>query len=307
MTAMAQSSSQSASLENDDGLKRILLDRPAVPVSRPEGVKAKAPKPFMPVSGSSVVNQRCRLAYVPETGWYLLTLISDRPGEMTQPRWVLPSPWLEAVEAILAEEPEASFRVSGENTVYQGRAFILLTGVRRDRQGQLGEDLLGESRPSEPEKPEPARPVEATTKPASPESGEANQDDILSSLLREQPDKPIVVPVETGEFVEEKSVAPLTKSEIREDRGQIRVDRLITLKLDPESQWWQARFISDNTLRERPVRLLPCQILETAEEIASEKSRETIRLRVTGEIYSYKGHEYMLLRKAIRERDMGQF
>ena len=61
-----------------------------------------------------------------------------------------------------------------------------------------------------------------------------------------------------------------------------------------------ARFESDNTLADEPIRLLPCKLLQKAK-------RRGGRLRISGEITRYQGRRYLLLRKVLPERRMGQF
>ena len=86
-------------------LQQVLLANPSVPITRPRGYSPPAPKPYMPQDGSLVVNRRCRIAFRPDTGWYLLTLVAEpgtKPTGKTVPRWVLPSKWLAAAAEELA-------------------------------------------------------------------------------------------------------------------------------------------------------------------------------------------------------------
>ena len=83
-------------------------------------------------------------------------------------------------------------------------------------------------------------------------------------------------------------------------------DRLVRVLLTKNVGWTVAAFEGDNTLREAPVRLLPCALLERAEGAAGAVPLTGTRFRVSGEITTYKGRRYLLLRKLLPERDMGQ-
>ena len=84
-------------------------------------------------------------------------------------------------------------------------------------------------------------------------------------------------------------------------------DRLVRILPNPKDGWWQAVFVADNTLQEAPVRLLPCEMLEQAENAVIVGGGQTARYRISGEVTEYKGKQYLLLRKRLVEHDMGQF
>ena len=317
----------------DDELGRLLLDKPAVPITKPRDPQVQAPPGDTPIDGSVVVNQLCRVTYRQDTGWYLLTFLpaaDQQPAAPTDPRWVLPSKWLEAVEKELAGEQSGVFEVTGETTVYRGRAFIALANLKRPRQepptappeepapdGQVGSRGSGGS--AEPTEADgvadrpggapqaSAAPGAAVSRPFEEIPSSANL--VAAKLLGDRPGRPVHVPRDSGPVAAEPSVAPGGLGQLNEDRGEMRVDRLIVLASDPSDQWREARFISDNTLQDQPVRLLPCRQLEIAEKLAAASKRKgaTVRLRASGVLSQYKGQQYMLLRKAVVERDMGQF
>jgi hypothetical protein len=138
----------------------------------------------------------------------------------------------------------------------------------------------------------------------------ADSDEILNALRRDRLGKP-VVPVVRPETrrPNEPSVAPVPKGKVLPaGRGWTVVDRLVTLAPAKRGQWMQVRFQSDNTLREPPMRLLPCGILRKAELIAAAAEKgKTVRLRISGVITFYRGKRFLLLRKALLERDLGRF
>ena len=106
----------SASGQDDHSdLRKMLLDRPDVPVTKPRGHEETPAEKDMPVDGSQVVSQECRIELRPETGWYLLTFVAPEEGQDTQPRWILPGKWLDSIEKRLARQPDTLSRVTGES------------------------------------------------------------------------------------------------------------------------------------------------------------------------------------------------
>ncbi len=85
------------------------------------------------------------------------------------------------------------------------------------------------------------------------------------------------------------------------------VNRLVTIVPSQEGEWMEARFVSDNTLREQPIRLLPCRMLEIAERLDAAKTRRVVKFRVSGWTTTYQGRQYMLLRKAMKVPRISRF
>ncbi len=297
---MRPSRSRESSVEED--LARLLLDRPPVPITPQRESKAPKRPSYLPRDGSLVVSRRCRIVYRPDTGWYLLTLIPERAGQLVVPRWVLPSKSMEQIEREIARTPRPVFRISGETTIYDGRAFILLRKVSIARSRR--------SRPPKRAATEPKPPSEAGTAAPKrePKDEPSTPDAIIKQLRRDLPGRPILLPTKGQKIHRAPSVAPTRGAEqLEEDRGEMRIDRLVTVRGDPAGEWMEVRFEADNTLQDQPLRLLPCKLLAEAERIVAEEKRETIRLRISGVITEYKHHRYLLLRKVLREREMGQF
>jgi hypothetical protein len=102
------------------------------------------------------------------------------------------------------------------------------------------------------------------------------------------------------------SVAPLPPQPTTSStRGSMIVDRVVRIYPEGKGGWWVIGFQGDNTLREPPIRLLPSPLLEEAEkDVAAAPAK--IKFRVTGELTEYKGRRYLLLRKLLVEKDLGQ-
>lgn len=276
---------------------QVLLARPQdVPVTAPRDSNPTEPQAKLPVDRSRVVERPARLERSGRTGWYMIRFLDTGPDESPM-RYVLFSQYLEQIEPLANKN--VTLQVSGETTVYKKWAFLLLTSppilVRQ------------------PIAPEPvSRPVEAsaatTTAPASKASGAEDIRKMLLSGAAQQ--RPLPVPpspkIEAVKPV--PSVAPVPASRIL-DYGppEIVADRVIRLVPEKTEGWLEARFESDNTLQQPPLRLLPCRQLEEAERIAADTKVHAARFLVSGRITQYKGKRYLLLSKLLRVRDMDQF
>jgi len=303
----------------------MLLDRPEVPITRPRNYRAPEEAPDLPEEGALVIDRTCR-AERDASGWVLLTFDTPPGAREETPRWALPCALLEALESVMDSTPRTAFRISGESTLYDGRSFLLLRKVTvlssADEETASPPQAASQPAPaatqpagaakSETAGPAASRP--AATQPASQPKGKApvgpSSEDVMRELLREKPGKPVIVPKDNLQNVAgtEPSVAPIPKEQpLAAGRGDMAVDRLVTLAPVGIGRWLQVSFESDNTLREPPLRLLPCENLGRAEVLAAQGLGRAVRLRITGEITRYKGRRYLLLRKILTERDLGQF
>ena len=282
------------------------LDAKPAGVVKPRNHKPAPPKKIpLPPEGSKLVDRLCRITVDP-SGWVLARFPYEKTRKPERPRWTLPNDTLEAMEALVAKNPKVMFRISGEMTIYENNSFILIRRV-----------AIVEPLEETPVKPIPVKIVKtantvktvktdtqpadgATTKPAS-QPGSA---DIMKSLLSEKNPTPVILPTRKTKVpaAKVKSVAPGAKGDIIQPAtARLIVDRLMTIRPSGNARWREAAFEADNTLREPPVTLLPCTLLKYAENQPPER-----RQRVTGEVMTYKGKQYMLLRKVVIERQMNR-
>jgi hypothetical protein len=154
------------------------------------------------------------------------------------------------------------------------------------------------------EPPAPAASAPAST-PSSRPTTMTSAERIRQSLTRSRPLQPIVPALRPARAAEDGGTTTLPAGgrpagPERAPAGDILIDRVVRIARGADGQWMEARFEADNSLLERPLPLLPCRLLEKAEAL-------TGKVRITGVIRRYKGQDYLLLRKVIAERDMGQF
>jgi hypothetical protein len=274
-----------------------------VPITLPQGYEPTTVRQVsLPPEGRAVIS-RDGTVHKELTGeWYVIEFDNPRGKPAEQPRRLLPCRLLEQIEQLIAEQPDTQFRVSGETTNDGDHAYLLLRRVSVLEATDLDHQ------------PRPSRPAEtaATTQPtAQGQSAPAadQTDTLISQLLTVQPGRPVAVedapPRHARENVE--SVAPAGEVPFNPGKRTLVVDRVVRILPGRDGQWWWARFESDNTLREPPMRVLPGKLLTKAQRMTRRMGAASLRLRVSGEITSYKGNRYLLLRKLFRQRDMGQF
>ncbi|HUT56990.1 MAG TPA: hypothetical protein VNA25_03835 [Phycisphaerae bacterium] len=335
--AGGEADTQPASRPAVEDLSRGLLDSAPVKIIRPRGYKPpRHAGPPLPTPGSHLVDRHAKLYKLAAADWYLLRFQTAPNAPAIEPRLLLPNQLLEQIEPFAGRKPPPLLRVSGETTVYRNRSFLFLREVIVERPD--GNEHSVSTRPSTPAgtveaPPEPNRPAtpmrltalaadsnaagatpttgpavsEATTQPGG--DGAPSADDIMRMLSREKPGKTVSVRLISGasESSSQPSVAPLPAAgALPSGRGAMVVDRVVRIFPERAGGWWAINFEGDNTLREPPIRLLPCKLLEEAEEDIDPGSPRPVKFRVSGEITHYKGRRYLLLRKLLREYDLGQ-
>ena len=149
---------------------------------------------------------------------------------------------------------------------------------------------------------------ERAEKGAKEPAAQKSQEQVLQDLLDEKSpgpmimtnkisDEVIVAPVEA---VDPKPKRPLT---VRE-RDQV-INRMGRLGKDAKGSPLFVYESDATALNEPPLILLPCMMLEQMELVAAKKPN--VKFTVTGEVTVYHGKGYLLLRKVILYRDLGQF
>ncbi|MGC9455575.1 MAG: hypothetical protein ACP5HU_12030 [Phycisphaerae bacterium] len=272
----AEPNQPAATTRPPENLERMLLDRPSVPVIVSEdGPVEQEEEPDLPPEGTMVIDQPGRLR--DRSGdWVLLEFTGDRAAGLPEVIRVLPCELLERMEELADSRQRALFRVSGEVTRHEDHAYLLPRKATLEAPPQRSVEQVT---------------TEPTTRPVAtaPAERTASPDEIIGKLLQEQPGKP-VLPVETD----------------TEGQGRFVIDRLIRIVPDERGRWHLARFESDNTLSDRPMRLLPCRALEQAMEVFDEHETPP-PFHVSGEVTRYRGDTYLLPRKLVLKRGLGRF
>jgi hypothetical protein len=280
-----------------------------------------------------VVDRLCRLSHDDKAGWWMLTFQTE-PGRRPEvPRRALPSQLLEEMELAAASAPGGLFRVSGQTTVCSYQGYLLLTKVlvvatpasapatqlvfAPPTRPVALEASVPAVRPTPAPAPAPAAaPAPApTTGPASRPTSkpaakhQASSLDVLKSLLAEDVARPVLLNTAPPPIMAAPSVAPGADKPLAGGREAFVIDRVVRIVPEDVGPWWAARFESDNTLEDPPMKLLPCAHLEKAQgdEARKRPGAPTLVFRVSGLVTQYKGEQYLLVQKLLIERNMGRF
>ncbi len=293
-----------ASPERPEQESRLLddaaLDEPSVPVTPPVVLKVRAGRKPLPAlaEGAPILDRVTGVEKDPTGRWW--TIRDSHVGRLH----LLPGEWLEAVETEHARTPGAVFRLSGEAYRYRGSYYLMLRKALLvtppATEGAFPE--AGATRPAAEDRPPPTPP--AATRPA---DTPATADDVARELMRERPSKPIVPAGGSGTGAVAAASLPPAGESIRPGPGRMVVSRLVRLVRPDRSHWFKLAFEADNTLREPPLRALPNQQLEKFENLSGGATVPGLRCYVSGEVHSYRGRNYILLRTVRRKREMGQF
>jgi hypothetical protein len=292
--APASAPASVASGEIESPLK--LLEEEPPPVIPPApGAAVRPPRTRALIrEGAMIVNRVGKLTRAAEGGWW--TIADDDVGTLK----LLPCKLLESVEDVHAAQPEAEFRLGGEVCRYKGGYYLLL--------GQAAViSPAGQDRPLLPDPPATTAPAASGPAPADPDPY-ASAADVAKELLKAPPDNPIIAPIlDNGRAGEDKtSVAP-AKRPARIGGARMVMHRLGRLAPSSAPGWYAIHFVSDNTVQEPPMRVLPNLNLEQIEAASGGGKAPGAVFHITGDVERYRGVDYILLRNVIRKRDMGQF
>jgi len=223
---------------------------------------------------------------------------------------LLPSSELEKMIADVNERSAADYRLWGWVTKYKGRNFIFPNYFF-----PLGK--LSRPQPQAPPKPRPKerKPTEGTS------AKESEQQPVVARPRRDrpavsEPNDVLAVPQElieklkAGRIVrpDELALTPKAKKEMvdsaSEKKAQLQQDSILVDRTAflSKQDYGQLVFVLDAFGRNvRPVslRLLPCEVLELAEQRQSAVP-EPVRFKIAGIITRYRGENYLLPQKATR-------
>jgi len=145
-------------------------------------------------------------------------------------------------------------------------------------------------------------------KQPSPPAATKSQEDVLKELLKDTMPKPLASPEQGSDEAKTppvKAVDPKAKVPFIVREGDVVINRLGRLDKDAKGSALFVYEADSSALTEPPLILLPCQKLEQMEGWA--KQKPDAKFVITGEITVYHSQGYLLLRKVMLYRDMGQF
>ncbi len=288
------------------GQKQLVSDtqEPIIPPKTRPGWNASPPAPKPPF-GTTLAAMPVSLQVEQDVA--KVQLLTEPPRFVPESLPLLPSPLRQAMEE--ARSGENIFLLSGQVTVYRGQCYLLPTrALLLDKTPEQLRD--SDARPghatdpgaSQEEAPIGEDPGQAG--PAGADQTRADAEDIMARLLEKGTARPVVAS-EASEPAQEKSSQGRAIMDTTTDtRDQIIVNRLAYVVPEGRSGWRQVRFLSDNTLQKKPLRVLPNRVLDS---IVSNRGAlaQTQAYLISGDVMSYRGRRYLFLRKAVPKRDLG--
>jgi len=155
---------------------------------------------------------------------------------------------------------------------------------------------------------EPAADVAATSRPASrPANPEVTADAMIRQLMTGRARRAVLPATTTAPAAQPATPAPAEiVKPLPMPPGAMIVERVGRLIKDDAANWWRFHFSSErDVLYEAPMRVLPNRMLEAMETILENSVRTRVRFNVTGEITTYRGHRYLLIRRMRVKRELG--
>lgn len=269
------------------------FESPEEIAQRSGGVVAKIPAEQHRLPEGYVIGSR--VGRIEREGDWFIARLEHREGMPDAPPLrVLPNRELAMVEAILGEAPEVrQYLLTGRITEFQGTNYLLLEHVAQVVPG--AEEVE-------------AAAAAATSTPRADESqsDEPSPAEIVKQLMKNEPQRALVLPAPATQPQAEMEAAEGDEAEA--DRawpeGTFLVDRQGRVVPGGDSWWTLAWEDRGELARRKPIRLLPNRLLETALSISGAGTRSVVFI-VSGEVLEYKGTNYLLLRKVLVRRDLG--
>ena len=144
---------------------------------------------------------------------------------------------------------------------------------------------------------EPEKPPAEGTPPSVPSAEE-----VIKAFEQDRPRNVAIPPVSTAVAAPKPAEESGKRAPTRYPDGYLLIDRAGRVRQDGE--WWTFVFESDSpSFEEPPMKLLPNRMLERA--VFEVRGAPNIVFIVSGEITDYQGENFMLLRKLLRRRDLG--
>jgi len=302
----------------------ILPSEPASPEQavayRSEAVFGKVPTHQRRLPEGYVLGSR--RARIERQGEWLVAILEPAKGMPNAPPLrLLPSETLEMIEAVLSESTEPiTFLLTGRVTEFQSVNYLLVEHVAQvqrvsGREGNHSRDVSATSPTEVQAARQSAAPGSAKGRDHAKASQPPTAEEVAEELMAMEPVRALVVP-RTGQSDRPAEKAPSgeaasasgTVNDAVGDwpEGTLLADRVGRVMAGDDG-WWMLAFEDPGlNARLKPIRLLPNRLLETALSLSEGGTRGVV-FQVSGEVCVYRGVRYLLLRKVLVRRDLGNF
>lgn len=317
-------------------LKQVIPAMRVMVDPRVLGVAPGEPLPPLRREGEALRKRDGRLLPTGERGYAVILLDADPDAGDDKPiaMVVAPCMTLESMERLLEDRGDnLRFTITGQVHTYRGVNYLLPTSQPKPWliADESGEQLVSEpaesSQPSEErESPEPAQAEDATADGQTDEAATPSADDVLKQLLEQKREGPTpnaeasaegdddadASDASSGPAMPRLASDPLllgldTDQPLAElkDEGQLIIAR--TGRMIRSADGSQALFVLDADgpgAPEPPMILQACKLLETMEKTVHQQG-ENVPFVITGQVFMYRGANYLLPSIVKREFDRG--
>ena len=305
---------------DDEVVRRILRDKPSVPPAYPKGYDPSAhQKKKLRADRTLEMLRVGKIYHDKKSNWWVIQFDPDKDGKVEPARRLLPNGLLEQVEDQLKKSPDTRFRILGENTTDEENQYLLLRRVvivdriekapAEEEPGKKGsfENVLPDAGKKDSDPTAPEAKSDDDKKSDDPK-GQPSAGDIAKELLKNRPGQALIAKPRPERSAEEnkQSVAPVRELPATKAKRQI-YSRTVRIHKIKDSDWYEIRFVSDNTLSDPPMKILPNSRLAKALRIMQKGGRAHQKFLLSGEVTIYKNTRYILIRSVIKKRDMNQF
>ncbi|HPP20216.1 MAG TPA: hypothetical protein PK235_05260 [Phycisphaerae bacterium] len=224
------------------------------------------------------------------------------------PLRVLPNARLALLETVLAETGEDHrFLVTGRVTEFQGANYLLLSNV-----AELPPGVDPSPQPPAPPAPVPDASQSDGQTETRPSGREPTAEELIRQMMQDRPPRPAALPEDrppTGtapmEIPLEKPLPAVPETErARWPDDTLLSDRPVRLVPGENGDWMLA--FENRSMRpmDGPIHVLPGRLLERAISLTAGGTKPVV-LIVSGEITAHRGTNYILLRKVLVRRSVG--
>lgn len=300
------------------------------------GVAPGEPLPPLRREGEALRKRDGRLLATGERGYAVFVLDADPEAGDDNPLGMVVAPCmtLESMERMLEDRGDnLRFTITGQVHTYRGVNYLLPTSQPRpwlidtDAEDQLVTEPIEETQtPAESEPAQTPQDDQAESQDATNDGATPSADDVLKQLLEQKRDSPAQQPTGTADadqVTDGSSPAPATPqprlasdplllgldtdqplAELK-DEGQFIIAR--TGRLIRSADGSHALFVLDADgpgAPEPPMILQACKLLETMEKTVHQQG-ENVPFVITGQVFMYRGANYLLPTIVKREFDRG--
>jgi hypothetical protein len=266
--------------------------------------------PLLP-EGFVLAGRECRITR--DGKWYVVEPVQDKRLPESPPLRVLPNQQLELIEAVLTKEDRGNrYSVTGRVTEFLGANYVLVQHIE-----EVSTRTAPSTRPSDVSAGDQTTANVTETesdaeKPAS-DTREPTAEEIMQRLLEHRARRPLVLPERVTTVSPDDNdsretdgeASPTGRRKQSWPEGALLIDTIG--RILPTDDGWTFTFEDrGDEPAHPPIRLLPSRLLENAIAISAGGTRGTVFV-VSGEITLHDGTNYLLLRKLLVRRDLGNF